>query len=138
MSKYRSTIIVLIMLTVNVLFLIVFTRKQNVDIKFLESDAISEFYPYGLRLEMDKSAKKRLVSCGAKIDEIYYDPLYIFSSDNQWLWPETGISVHTVFFIDHPVVKYGQINGLRNIYEVSSDFNYGAQNEALLDEVGAF
>ncbi len=133
MNRYKYNIIGLIILSVNILFLVVFTRKQNIDITYIGSEGVQDFAPYALHIHnsTNRSFPYILETHGAMINEIYYNPLYFLSDDPHWQYPETDIvDIPLLFYSRHPIVKYGEINGQRNIYAISPDidFSFGVNN----------
>lgn len=104
-------------------------HKQKFHLTYLGSAEYGDYNPYALHsdfLTIDSDSIECIISYGAKIRNIEYDPLCLFKYDGILQHSDLGYtSIETVFFTFRPIVEYGERNELLNFYSpIKNKFNY--------------
>ncbi len=119
MQTKRIAIIIIFIATINCYFFALMTKREPIAFEYAFEGGYSHYDPIATNFQ-DRfgDGQGHLISFGAPIESIEYDPLYIFNKDESWIDYVILFSAEPLFYQFHPVITYGDTSESEYYYRV--------------------
>lgn len=130
MKKYRKYLFILIIIIINVIFVLTFVPKHNIDIELVETidnnlDDVDPHFEIETKV-ISGFNEPRLVAYGRRVKKIEYSPVYIFADDWDLLrdrWQSDKRTFNNTFFNCHPYfIEYEEEPNKILIYRLPPEY----------------